>query len=161
MQEDVPDFAIILETLAQYEVDFIVVGGVCAVLLGAPIATFDLDIVHSRNIENLSRLEKALNALEAYYREHLPKQIKPSVQNLATSGHHLLLTKYGPLDVLGSIGTNDSYQALISNIETIPLSEHHSIDILNLDTLIDVKTKTAREKDQSMLSILNAMKEEQ
>lgn len=35
--------------LAGHGVDFIVVGGVAAVLGGAPISTFDLDIVHARD----------------------------------------------------------------------------------------------------------------
>lgn len=48
MVEEKPDFSAVLEVLAKHEVDFIVVDGVCAVLLGAPVATFDLDIVHSR-----------------------------------------------------------------------------------------------------------------
>jgi hypothetical protein len=42
------DFLAILRTLAAHKVDFIVVGGVCAVLQGAPVNTFDLDIVRSR-----------------------------------------------------------------------------------------------------------------
>jgi hypothetical protein len=45
------DFLAILRSLAQHEVEFIVVGGISAVLQGAPIATFDLDVVHSRSSE--------------------------------------------------------------------------------------------------------------
>jgi hypothetical protein len=47
-----PDFLAILQTLAHHKVEFIVVGGVCAVLQGAPISTFDLDLVHSRASDN-------------------------------------------------------------------------------------------------------------
>lgn len=47
------DFRRILETLAKHGVEFIVVGGVCAVLHGAPVYTFDLDLVHSRTAENV------------------------------------------------------------------------------------------------------------
>ena len=53
------DFAAILETLSANHVDFVVVGGVSAVLNGAPISTFDLDIVHSRAPENIDRLLQA------------------------------------------------------------------------------------------------------
>ncbi len=45
-----------LRTLAERRVDLIVAGGVCAVLHGAPLTTFDLDIVHSRHSENVERL---------------------------------------------------------------------------------------------------------
>ena len=51
-----PDFLAILQTLAKHQVDFIVVGGVGAVLQGAPISTFDLDVVHSRTSDNIDRL---------------------------------------------------------------------------------------------------------
>lgn len=88
MADDTPDFSSILEVLTRHEVDFIVVGGVCAVLLGAPVSTFDLDIVHSRSSENLIRLSKALQALDAHYRDHLPQRLEPTLAGLAETGHH-------------------------------------------------------------------------
>jgi hypothetical protein len=48
MPKPIPDFLEILKILVSNEVDFIVIGGVCAVLHGAPVTTFDLDLVHSR-----------------------------------------------------------------------------------------------------------------
>ncbi len=45
------DFYSILDALVRHRVDFIVVGGVAAVLEGAPISTFDLDIVYNRSDE--------------------------------------------------------------------------------------------------------------
>jgi hypothetical protein len=51
------DFLAVIHALSEHCVDFIVVGGVAAVLEGAPISTFDLDIVHSRAIDNVQRLE--------------------------------------------------------------------------------------------------------
>ena len=63
-----PDFLAILRTLARHRVEYIVVGGVAAVLQGAPISTFDLDLVHSRQPGNIVRLLKALETLEARYR---------------------------------------------------------------------------------------------
>ena len=55
-----PDFLAILQPLAKHQVDFIVVGEVGAVLQGAPISTFDLDVVHSRTSDNIDRLLVAL-----------------------------------------------------------------------------------------------------
>jgi len=51
-----PKFKETLEALARHHVDFIVVGGVAAVLGGAPISTFDLDIVCDRAPANVARL---------------------------------------------------------------------------------------------------------
>ncbi len=54
-----PRFKEALEVLAGYHVDLVVVGGVAAVINGAPIATFDLDVVHARSEDNLHRLAAA------------------------------------------------------------------------------------------------------
>src|SRR5579871_2691319 len=48
-----------LRALAEAGVDFIVVGGVAAVLNGAPVNTFDVDVVHSRDADNIGRLNLA------------------------------------------------------------------------------------------------------
>ena len=40
------DFLSILNALSVHDVEFIVVGGISAVLQGAPISTFDLVVVH-------------------------------------------------------------------------------------------------------------------
>lgn len=157
MQDESPDFFKILEVLSSHKVSYIVVGGVCAVLLGAPIATFDLDIVPSRDKENRSRLLDALKELDAHYREHLPMELSPSLESLDSSGHHLLATRYGPLDVLGSIGENSDFNTLQSHVETICLDDGVELNILNLETLIKEKEITKRDKDVGMLNILHAM----
>ena len=160
MADNVADFSAILKVLARHEVEFIVVGGVCAVLLGAPVATFDVDIVHSRSEQNLDRLSLALEELDAHYRDHLPRHIRPERVALSEPGHHLLATRFGPLYVLGSIGEDDDYPTLLSKSERFQIDQDVSVRTLNLDTLIEVKQKTERPKDRYMLEILRAMKED-
>lgn len=157
MQDESPDFFKILETLSQHEVSYIVVGGVCAVLLGAPVTTFDLDIVPSLDKKNRVRLLAAIEELEGFYREQLPKKLSPTLELLDSSGHHLLLTKYGPLDVLGSIGSDSSFSTLQNHVERIQLDNGIELKILDLRTLIEEKEKTKRDKDVGMLNILQAM----
>ena len=159
MSEDAPDFSRILEVLTKNNVEFIVVGGVCAVLLGAPVATFDLDIVHSRSSENLNRLMTALKELKAHYRDHPSQQLEPSLEGLAKTGHHLLATSKGPLDVLGSIGIDDDFTVLNDHVEIVEITDGIEVKILELGTLIEVKEKTARDKDNYMLEILRAMRD--
>ena len=98
------DFRAILRTLSEYKVEFIVVGGVSAVLHGAPVSTFDLDIVHAREPKNLERLLAALSAMDAHYRMQSEQRRQPDASHLFSPGHQLLMTRHGPLDVLGSIG---------------------------------------------------------
>ena len=72
-----PSFREILELLNKYEVEYIVVGGVAAVIQGAPVTTFDLDALIRIGDENADRLSIALDELDARYREHQSK-IKPT-----------------------------------------------------------------------------------
>jgi hypothetical protein len=60
--------AAILQELRDHRVDFIVVGGVAAVLEGVPVNTFDLDVVRFREPDNIGRLLAALDSLGAAYR---------------------------------------------------------------------------------------------
>ena len=72
------DFLSILRLLQTHNVDFVVVGGVAAVLQGAPLATFDLDLVHSRSEKNIAQVVSALQDLDACYRDRGTRQIRPT-----------------------------------------------------------------------------------
>ena len=91
-----PRFKDALEVFARHHVDLIVVGGVAAVIGGAPLATFDLDVVHARNSANLDRLRNALDELDARYRDPAGRLLRPDASGLAGTGHHLLQTRCGP-----------------------------------------------------------------
>jgi hypothetical protein len=143
----------------EHEVDFIVVGGVCAVIHGAPITTFDLDLVHSRSPENLECLLSALNNLDACYRGREDQYITPKISHLSSPGHHLLTTNHGPLDLFGKIGSGLSYKDLIQHTIEIEVSDLR-VRILELETLIEVKKETANDKDRAMIPILERTLEE-
>lgn len=159
MKKPKPDFLAILKVLAAHEVDFIVVGGVSAVLQGAPIATFDLDVVHSREPANIERLIKALQELGAYYRGQGTRRIEPSPSLLASPGHQLLLTIHGPLDLLGTIGKGRGYEALTGLAEDIVVGPVR-VRVLGLPAIIESKEEAGREKDKAVLSILRRTLEE-
>lgn len=160
MEHSKPDFICILETLSSYDVDYIVVGGVCAVLHGAPIATFDIDIVHSRVPENIERLMKALEKLDTTYRDPAGRVIKPEADHLASAGHHLLMTKAGPLDLLGELSPGKGYNALARNAATLTIKENLNVLLLDLETLIKTKEEAGREKDRAVLAVLRKTLEE-
>jgi hypothetical protein len=77
----------LLETLTRHRVRCIVVGGVAAVIEGAPVSTFDLDIVHDRKPDNIKRLSSALTALEAIYRGRHGTPLTPAADALGGDGH--------------------------------------------------------------------------
>ena len=153
MQRTPGDFLRILKALTDAGAEFIVVGGVCAVIHGAPVTTFDLDIVHRRDPENVARLIKALHSLKATYRSRPDTAITPSEEALCSKGHHLLITTAGALDVLGVIGDVLTYEELKPESDLIRINDM-SILVQRLDSLIRVKEQTLRDKDRLVLPIL-------
>lgn len=114
-------------------VEFLVVGGVSAVLNGVPVSTFDLDVVHRRTSENVDRILPVLEALDAVYRTQPERRLRPARQALMSSGHQTLLTKYGPLDLLGTIGTDLGYDELLPKSTGFLIAEDVRVRILNLE----------------------------
>ena len=154
MQTPSVRFISILQALLESKVEFILVGGVAAVIHGAPVTTFDIDIVHRRTPENIERLIKALESLDAHYRHVPERRLRPTESHLATLGHQLLLTRFGPLDVLGMIGDNHSYDDLISHTEPMRIVEDSLINVISLPRLIQSKEEVGHQKDQATLEIL-------
>jgi len=154
MTDSSPDFEALLRILVKHHVDFIVVGGICAVLHGAGIATFDLDVVHSRTPENVERLLVALDALDASYRGQGTRRIRPQASHLSSSGHQLLMTRWGPLDLLGEIGSGLRYDDLLNQTVEMEVEPGVAIRVLNLEALIKVKEELGHEKDKPVLAIL-------
>ncbi len=160
MPESSVDFFGLLETLTRNKVDFIVVGGVGAILHGAPITIFALDIVHSRQADNVARLIEALKFLDAIYRGQFGRIIQPDATALLGPGHHLFETKSGPLDVLGMIGRNRDYDRLLLHTLEMDLGEELRVRTLDLKTLIAVKKETFRDKDKISLMLLQELLKE-
>ena len=153
------DFRSIARVLLQNRVDFIIVGGVSAVLQGAPITTFDLDVVHATDTENVKNLISALSELDAVYRAQPERRLRPKASHLQSPGHQLLLTRFGPLDLLGSIGTGLAYQDLLSESKIVNLGVDVSAHVLKLDKLISLKEELSGEKDVAVLAILRRVRD--
>ena len=146
----------ILGVLTSHAVDYVVVGGVSAVLQGAPVSTFDLDVVYSTEADNIQRLLAALAELDALYRLQPERALRPDSSHLAAAGHQLLITRFGPLDVLGSIGHGRRYDDLLPHTREIEVRAGLRIRILDLETLIATKEETGQEKDLAALPILRS-----
>ena len=64
------------------------------------------------------------------------------------------MTRLGPLDVLGSIGTRRRYQDRLPHAAEMPIAEGIRVRVLNLETQIAVKEETGQEKDLTALPLL-------
>ncbi len=152
-------FRELLRALVEGNVAFIVVGGVAAVLEGAPVSTFDLDIVYSLEEENLARLAGVLQGLEAIYVDPAGRSNRPDIDRLRGGGHHLLRTRYGRLDVLGSVGEEQLFEALLPRSRTRTI-HGMAISVLTLEALIATKESAGRAKDRAVLDLLRQTLEE-
>jgi len=153
------DYPALLQALVQHRVGFIVVGGISAVLHGVPVTTLDLDIVHSRDSDNLHRLLSALQDLDACYRGRGDQRLRPALPHLASEGHHLLVTRFGPLDVLGTVGIGRDYNDLWEDTVELHVDEFQ-IRVLTLEKLIKMKEESGLDKDKAMLPVLRCTLEE-
>ena len=150
-----PSFRHILDVLNKHSVEYIVVGGVAAVIHGAPMTTFDLDTLVKVNSANAERVVKALSELEAQFREHRPL-LTPTTEDILAGGHLLLMTSAGPLDVLGFIGDNQRYDDPVDASSEIQTSMG-SLRLLNLKELIEQKKRMGRPKDRAAVELLEAV----
>jgi predicted nucleotidyltransferase len=143
----------ILEGLLEAGVDFILVGGLAAVIQGAPVTTMDVDIVHSQAPQNIDRLLAFLRTVAAVQRRMDDKLIEPKERDLSGKGHVLLTTRIGPIDVLAAIEGGRSYQDLLAHTVEIDF-RGHTLRVLDLKTLIELKKTSKDPRDKQRLPVL-------
>lgn len=124
-------------------------------LHGVPLATFDLDLVPEGSAANLDRLHSCLVSMNAFYRGRGDERLPPERSHLDHRGHILLVTDFGPLDVLGYIGKNWTYERLFDRTEIVDC-DGMKLRILDLETIVQIKKELPREKDQASLPLLES-----
>ena len=115
--------------------------------------TVDVDIVHQRDDENIDALLDALAELDAHFRGHPGKELKPTREHLASTGHQLLTTRYGPLDLLGAIEHGLTYEQLLADSVDISFDDR-SIRVLSLGKYVELKEESGQPKDQARIPVL-------
>jgi predicted nucleotidyltransferase len=71
-----------------------------------------------------------------------------------------MMTTFGPVDLLGSIGRGRVYQDLLADSEVIDVAEGLPVRVLGLETQIAVKEEIGAEKDRAVLPILRRVLKE-
>lgn len=147
----------LLRALTAAGVEFVVVGGISAVLQGAPLMTYDLDVVHRRTPENIDRLLGVLGELGAHYR--MRADLTPQRSQLQSEGHQLLVTSLGPLDLLGTIFEGDYEQLAPKSIE-LEIEAGLRVRVLGLETYLREKSRLKDPKDAAAAAILRSVLKE-
>jgi hypothetical protein len=142
--------------LRNSKVEFIVVGGVSAVLQGAPIVTRDLDVCYRRTSDNLRKLAEALSPFQLRLRG-MPEGV-PSVfdeRTLQFGMNFTLEAEDESLDLLGEMSALGGYDAIVDRAVELDLAGH-TVKVLALGDLIRTKRAAGRPKDLAVLPILEA-----
>lgn len=148
-----PDLSAIIEGLLMSDIQFILVGGLAAVIQGAPVTTMDVDIVHQQSSNNISKLFDFLTSIHAIYRRPDNKIIPLKKADLSSMGHILSSTHLGPIDVLAYIEHEKTFEDLISHTVDIPF-RGHTLHVLDLKTLVELKKQSNDPKDRQRLAVL-------
>ena len=148
-----PDLSTLIERLLATDVEFVLVGGLAAVVQGAPITTFDVDIVHHRTAENVDRLMAFLAAVGARYRNRPGQPLPPNRNALMGPSHSLFVTNLGPLDALGAIEGGADYHQLLP-LSMIITVAGRSLRVLSLETIVAFKRLSTDAKDRLRLPVL-------
>jgi predicted nucleotidyltransferase len=143
-----------LNVLCDERVEFIIVGGLAAVLQGAPVLTKDVDILYRIEDQNIERLQRALERLNAVARDD-PRMLRFNKSHLQTQGQKLSSTDAGPLDILGSINDGVTYEHVLPTSDEIEVVGR-VVRVISLDRLVELKRELKRPKDVAMLPVLEA-----
>lgn len=145
-----------LAVLTRHEVEFIVVGGIAAILQGSPLTTEDVDVVYGITEANLLRLTTALVELDASYADPAGTRIRPDMERLTSMRVHLLNTRYGRVDLMRTVGNDLAYDQLIERTREIEVGEA-TIHVLDLEAVIETKEQADRPKDRYQLPFLKQL----
>lgn len=147
---------VILRSLVEFGVEFVVVGGIAVQAHGYLRGTGDLDIVPEPTLLNLGRLGEALADLEARpWRATLPVDVTDP-QLLKRIPLAPLVTRHGRLDLLNfahTAGASSSFaelrqRALVVDLDGLP------VPVAGIDDLIRMKRAAGRPQDLTDIASL-------
>jgi hypothetical protein len=136
-----------LRLLNKGEVEYIVVGGSCARVLGLDHPVNDLDIVYRRSYENCRRIAETLRPLHPYPRGLEPGQEVPWNTSVIRDGYSFLIqTDLCEMDLIAELSGGLTYQKIkrrtfAAKVFGVP------VRCLNIDEMIYHIELSGRAKD--------------
>jgi hypothetical protein len=152
----------LFRVLAAHRVDYVLIGGMAAVLHGSPAATGDADIVPARTADNLARLAAALTDLHARIRSLAEPDglaFEPHPELLSSMAMLNLTTRCGDLDLTVMPSGTGGYDELLPGAIRFDI-DGIEVAVASLDDVIRSKRAADRPKDRAMLPLLEALRDE-
>lgn len=149
----------ILERLVECKVEFVLVGGLAAMVHSAPVMTEDVDICLSFTRENLDRLVEAVRDLHPRHRltaQRLPFEIND--RNWSAFKNIYLTLDWGILDCLGEVLGIGPFVKVMEESELLPF-DFGNCRVLSIGGLIRAKEAVGRPHDMKTVGYLRAILE--
>lgn len=146
----------ILRELTARGVDFVVIGGIAAVLHGSARLTYDLDICFATDHPNLDALGDVLIGLNARLRDAEDAPFIPDGRSLRGIETQTMRTDAGDFDILAKPAGARSYESLRQRAERMDLGGF-SVLVASLGDLIEMKSAAGRPKDVADVAELEAI----
>jgi hypothetical protein len=149
----------ITHRLADFDVGFVVVGGMATILQGSALMTRDVDVACDMSPANLRRVWQALAELHPVHRM-TPDRLPFTREQAGAGGFKnlYLATDLGQLDLLGEVSGVGGYEDCFKNSEPIPIGGAE-IRVLTLDALIRSKRAMGRPRDLHAVLELEVIRE--
>ncbi|HYE32515.1 MAG TPA: nucleotidyltransferase [Methylomirabilota bacterium] len=151
----------LLRRLTEEQVPFVIIGGVCGVLHGASLVTYDLDICCPFSLEALQRIQSALSGFNPRHRLAKDQPSLTLTPDLIRRLKNLYLaTDIGVLDCLSEVAGIGDFDA----VHAASIEQKFSFGVvrmLSIRGLIQSKEALGRDKDRAMIAQLRALEEEQ
>ena len=153
----------LLSVLRSHDVEFILIGGMAAVLHGDVGVTVDVDVVPNRTESNLESLARALRELNARIRtegeaDGLPFDCSVAFfKSMAPESFVNMTTNAGDVDVTFKPAGTDGFADLAASAIRVEAAEGVEILIASLGDVIRSKEAANREKDRDALPRLRRL----
>ena len=152
----------ICQVLNEEAVDYVIIGGLAAALRGSPLPTEDVDVLPARDAENLDRLARALNRLNARIRtDRESVQVRIDGPFLAKMPHMLnLVTDAGILDIAFTpAGAKADFGSWDQAATSESIADGLVVRVASLDDVIASKRAANRPKDLRSLPYLESLRD--
>lgn len=154
------NFHDLLPVLVQNQVRFILIGGGAAIAHGLARATYDVDVVYSRDTENIRHMVAALQPHQPYLRGAPPGlPFRWDERTVLAGLNFTLTTSLGDIDLIGEVTGGGTYDELVPFTQEIT-AFGVSIRVVTLERLIQLKRAAGRPKDLEVIAELQALLEE-
>lgn len=136
----------ILRTLAEHQVDYVLIGGLAVQTHGHVRTTNDADLIPAPNPANLERLASALRSLEARVLNPGEESTEIDAKMLPRATIWQFVTRNGGIDVMHEVPGGRSFAELSKGALHVQLGDI-DVPVVGLDDLIQMKLARGRPLD--------------